>query len=86
MLQYIHTLLTTTRPITLDAYKHETDFDEKKRRTVEQIRSGRTKVQGEITDFKDRLQLARETISKFKQELEKVQREKGILDESSGFE
>ncbi len=76
--QYIHTLLTTTRPITLGAYKHETDFDDRRRQTVEQIRGARTKVQAEIGDFKDKLQLARETIGKFKQELERAQREKGI--------
>ena len=40
----MHTLLTTTRPITLDAYKHETDFEERKRKTLENIRAGKVTV------------------------------------------
>ena len=35
-------------------------------------------LQTEITDFKEKLQLARETISKFKTEIVKVQKEKGV--------
>ena len=70
-------MLTTTRPLTLDAYKHETDFEEKKKKTLESIKSGRTKVQTEITELKDKLQLAKETIARFKIEVVKTQRENG---------
>lgn len=80
--QYIHTLLTVTRPYTLNAYKHETDFDDKRRKTLELIRGGQDKIKAEITEFNGKLQLARETIAKFKLELERAQREKGILDDS----
>ncbi|XP_040570250.1 YEATS domain-containing protein 4 [Lepeophtheirus salmonis] len=71
--QYIYTLLTTTRPFTLDAYKHETDFEERRSKTKESIKTGRSKVQSEIAELKDKLALAKETISKFKSELIKTQ-------------
>lgn len=71
------TLLNTTRPMTLGAYKHETDFKEKQEKTLGTIQMGRNQVQAEITDFKDRLQLAKETIAKFKAEIAKVQKDRG---------
>ena len=40
----MYTLLTTTRAITLDAYKHETDFAERKKKTLESITEGKTTV------------------------------------------
>ena len=39
------------------------------------FQSGRIKVQAEISEFKDKLELAKETIAKFKSEISKVQRE-----------
>ncbi len=84
--QYIHTLLTTTRPYSLHAYKHETDFDERKRRTTELIRGGQDKVKAEIADFNDRLQLAKETIAKFKLELDRARREKGVGGDDTGMQ
>ena len=80
--QYIHTLLTTTRPITLDAYKHDTDFEEKKKKTLDNIKSGSTKVQSEIVQLKEKLELAKETLNKFKSELNKAQEEQGMDDDS----
>jgi len=76
--QYMQPLLTSTRPITLGAYKHETDFEEKKKNTLVAIKSGRTRIQDEIADLKSKLELAKTTISKFKVEMSKVQKEKGI--------
>jgi len=76
--QFIHPLLTSTRQISLGAYKHETDFEEKKKTTLTSIKSGRARIQGEISDLKSKLQLAKTTISKFKTEVQKVQKEKGL--------
>eukprot|EP00095_Tigriopus_kingsejongensis_P012109 snap_masked-scaffold97_size377342-processed-gene-0.1 protein:Tk12109 transcript:snap_masked-scaffold97_size377342-processed-gene-0.1-mRNA-1 annotation:"yeats domain containing protein 4" len=75
--QYINTLLTTTRCITLNAYKHETNFDEKRDKTMDSIKGGRAKVQEEITELKDKLELAKATLAQFKAELDKVSKEKG---------
>jgi len=75
---YIQPFLTATRPISLGAYKHETDFEEKKKSTLVSIKSGRSRIQAEIADLKSKLELAKTTISKFKQEVHKAQKEKGI--------
>ena len=39
------------------------------------FQNGRIKVQSEISDFKDKLELAKETIAKFKTEIARVQRD-----------
>jgi len=76
--QFIHPLLTSTRQISLGAYKHETDFEDKKKTNLSSIKSGRARIQGEISDLKCKLELAKSTITKFKSELNKVQKEKGL--------
>ena len=76
--QYIQPLLTTTRPLSLGAYKHETDFEEKKKTTLAAIKSGRTKIQAEIADMKSKLELAKTTTTKFREEIKKAQKEKGV--------
>ncbi|KAH8279799.1 hypothetical protein KR054_005935 [Drosophila jambulina] len=53
---------------------HDTDFEEKKTKTLENIVNVKQKVKVEIVTLKDKLKLARETISKFKAELAKVQK------------
>ncbi|XP_033246627.1 YEATS domain-containing protein 4-like isoform X1 [Drosophila miranda] len=53
---------------------HDTDFEEKKTKTLDNIVNVKKKVKGEILTLKDKLKLARETISKFKAELAKVQK------------
>lgn len=76
--QYIQPLLTSTRPLSLGAYKHETDFEEKKKTALVSVKSARTKIQGEITDMKAKLELAKTTITKFKEEIQKAQKEAGM--------
>jgi len=73
--QYMYTLLTTTRKLTLSAYKHETNVEERRDKSLVKIKNGRIKVQSEISDFKDKLELAKETIAKFKTEIARVQRD-----------
>ncbi|KAH8238965.1 hypothetical protein KR038_010561 [Drosophila bunnanda] len=53
---------------------HDTDFEEKKTKTLNNIVNVKQKVKVEIVTLKDKLKLARETISKFKAELAKVQK------------
>merc|ERR1719232_103504 len=76
--QQIHPMLTMTRQISLGAYKHETDFEDKKKTSLSSIKTARSKVQAEIAEMKSKLELAKTTSSKFKDEIMKVQKEKGL--------
>ena len=60
------------------AYKHETDFDDKKKTCLVSIKNARTKVQAEIAEMKIKLELAKTTNTKFKDEILKAQKEKGL--------
>jgi len=76
--QFIQPLLTTTRPLSLGAYKHETNFEEKKKNSLVAIKAGRSKIQAEIADMKSKLELAKTTAVKFREEIKKAQKEKGL--------
>ncbi|PSN32407.1 YEATS domain-containing protein 4 [Blattella germanica] len=65
--------LTTTRQISHGPWKHETDFEEKKEKTLQSIVNAKNKIRHEISDLKERLKLAKETIIKFKAEITKIQ-------------
>ncbi|XP_032513594.2 YEATS domain-containing protein 4 [Danaus plexippus] len=71
--QLMQHLLNNIKPITNGQWTHDTDFEEKKEKTLEKIISAQGKVRGEISELKDKLQLAKETISKFKEEIAKLQ-------------
>lgn len=47
--------------------------EEKKEKTLERIIAAQAKVRNEISELKEKLQLAKETISKFKEEIAKAQ-------------
>lgn len=66
-------LLTSCRQLTLGPYKHETDFEEKKEKTLSAILSAKNKIRLEITDLKERLKVARETIARFREEIVKAE-------------
>lgn len=66
-------LLTTTRQLSHGTWKHETDFEEKKERTLQNILNAKNKIRYEIGDLKERVKLAKETIVKFKAEITKLQ-------------
>uniref|UniRef100_A0A1B6G4R2 YEATS domain-containing protein 4 n=1 Tax=Cuerna arida TaxID=1464854 RepID=A0A1B6G4R2_9HEMI len=66
---FMQHLLTTTRQITMGPWKHDTDFEEKKDMTLANIIAAENKIRPEITELKERLKLAEETISKFKAEI-----------------
>lgn len=64
-------LLTSTRQLTLSSYRHETDFEEKKEKTLQSIMTAKNKVRLEIEDLKERLKLAKSTIARYKDEISK---------------
>uniref|UniRef100_A0AAY5L6U2 YEATS domain-containing protein n=1 Tax=Esox lucius TaxID=8010 RepID=A0AAY5L6U2_ESOLU len=73
-------LLTTSRQLTLGAYKHETEFAELELRTREKLEAAKKKTSQEITDLKDRLKASRETINFLKGEIRKLEDEDQIKD------
>ncbi|KAI8120937.1 YEATS domain-containing protein 4 [Lucilia cuprina] len=72
--QLMQHFLMNVQPLTNGAYTHDTDFEAKKQKTLENILDVKHKVKGEINTLKDKLKLARETIAKFKAELAKIQK------------
>ncbi|XP_075160251.1 YEATS domain-containing protein 4 Gas41 [Haematobia irritans] len=72
--QLMQHFLMNVQPLTTGTYTHDTDFETKKQKTLENIIDVKQKVKGEINTLKDKLKLARETITKFKMELAKVQK------------
>ncbi|XP_005181237.1 YEATS domain-containing protein 4 [Musca domestica] len=72
--QLMQHFLMNVQPLTNGPYTHDTDFETKKQKTLENIIDVKQKVKGEINTLKDKLKLARETIAKFKTELSKVQK------------
>ncbi|XP_077290535.1 YEATS domain-containing protein 4 Gas41 [Arctopsyche grandis] len=71
--QMMQQMLVSVKPITHGAWTHDTDFEEKKEQALHKIINAKGKVQTEITELKDKLKLARETIVKFKDEISKLQ-------------
>ncbi|XP_065085009.1 YEATS domain-containing protein 4 [Ochlerotatus camptorhynchus] len=71
--QLMQQLLTNVQPVTGGSWKHDTDFEDKKVQSLENIIETKGKVKTEISLLKDKLKLARETIAKFKAEMAKVQ-------------
>ncbi|CAH1773060.1 unnamed protein product [Owenia fusiformis] len=69
----MHQALTTTRPLTLGTYRHETDVDEKKTKTLEAITSAKSKIRNEISELNERLKQNKEGIAKFRTEIQKLQ-------------
>ncbi|XP_017769589.1 PREDICTED: YEATS domain-containing protein 4 [Nicrophorus vespilloides] len=70
--QLMQHLLTNTKQLTLDQWEHNTDFEERKNKTMKTISDMRVRVRNEILVLKNRLKLAKETITQFK-EIAKVQ-------------
>lgn len=68
----LYQLLTNTRQLTLGPYKHETDFEEKKTKTVNAILSAKSKIQQEIANLKEKLKVSKETIAKYQEEISKL--------------
>uniref|UniRef100_A0A671VVL6 YEATS domain containing 4 n=1 Tax=Sparus aurata TaxID=8175 RepID=A0A671VVL6_SPAAU len=66
-------LLTTSRQLTLGAYKHETEFNELEQRTKEKMEVAKRRTSQEITELKDKLKASRENINHLKAEIRKLE-------------
>uniref|UniRef100_A0A3P8VF42 YEATS domain containing 4 n=1 Tax=Cynoglossus semilaevis TaxID=244447 RepID=A0A3P8VF42_CYNSE len=66
-------LLTTSRQLTLGAYKHETEFGEQEQKTKEKMESAKKKTSQEIAELKDKLKASRENINHLKAEIRKLE-------------
>uniref|UniRef100_A0AAQ4QW50 YEATS domain-containing protein n=1 Tax=Gasterosteus aculeatus aculeatus TaxID=481459 RepID=A0AAQ4QW50_GASAC len=66
-------LLTTSRQLTLGAYKHETEFNELEQRTKEKMEAAKKRTSQEITELKDKLKASRENINHLKAEIRKLE-------------
>ncbi|CAL8078173.1 unnamed protein product [Orchesella dallaii] len=64
--RYMKSLLDSVVPLTLDEYKHETDFEEKKKSSMAKIAAAKEQVRAEIQELKEKLKLSRETIEQVK--------------------
>lgn len=71
--QLMQHYLTNISPLTDGPWTHDTDFDAKKEKTMDTINDAKQRVKTDINLLKDKLKLARETIAKFKNEVNKVQ-------------
>ena len=69
----MHSLLTATRQLTLGAYKHETDFEEKRKFTADKLTSTKNQVQTEIREYKERLKSIRANIDNLREEIKKLE-------------
>ncbi|XP_067658767.1 YEATS domain-containing protein 4-like [Haliotis asinina] len=64
-------LLNNVRLMPVGTYKHETDFDEKKERTLTNILSAKNKIRYEISELNERLKQSKELIQQFKDDIMK---------------
>uniref|UniRef100_A0A5F9C160 YEATS domain containing 4 n=1 Tax=Oryctolagus cuniculus TaxID=9986 RepID=A0A5F9C160_RABIT len=78
-------LLTTSRQLTLGAYKHETEFAELEVKTREKLEAAKKKTSFEIAELKERLKANRETINCLKNEIRKLEEDDQTKD-INGFE
>ncbi|KAL3861614.1 hypothetical protein ACJMK2_007639 [Sinanodonta woodiana] len=69
----MHQLLTNPRPIAVGPYKHETDFEERKEKTLNSILAAKKKIRYEITELNDRLKQKKETIQKLKKQISQLE-------------
>jgi len=75
----MHQLLTQQRPVTLGAYKHETDFEEKKEKNMAAVMAAKTKIRSDIQQASEQLKVSKEEINKLKQEIANIEAGGGCL-------
>ncbi|CAG9833340.1 unnamed protein product [Diabrotica balteata] len=71
--QLMHHLLTNVKHLPVSRWDHNTNFEEKKEKTLKSILEAKQKIRNEILNLKNKLKLAKETISSFKEEIAKSQ-------------
>ncbi|XP_077998495.1 YEATS domain-containing protein 4-like [Glandiceps talaboti] len=81
--QMMQQLLTTTRQLTLGPHKHETDFEEVERKTVNSVQSAKKKIRFEITELNERLKQSKEAIQQFREEIKKLEDQEQDREEMS---
>ena len=64
-------------------HKHETNFDDRKSKMMTAIQSGRSGIQSEIVKLRQKLLLAKDIISKFKQEIERAESDSAASESTS---
>lgn len=69
----MQTLLSSPHQLTMGPWKHDTDFDEKKEKTLQNIVSAKGEIKKEINVMKEKLKLYKEATAKLKTEISKVQ-------------
>lgn len=70
--QVMQQMLTNVRPIMMGTYRHETDFEEKREKTVNNILNAKNKIRYEIAELNERLKQSKEVIQKYKNEILKI--------------
>ncbi|KAK3099191.1 hypothetical protein FSP39_000791, partial [Pinctada imbricata] len=78
----MHQLLTTTRAVSIGTYKHETDFEDKKVKTLGKIVSAKSKIRYEIQELNDRLKKKKESIQTLKEQIEKLDDTDGLIEDT----
>ncbi|CAG7717111.1 unnamed protein product [Allacma fusca] len=76
-------LIDSIRPMSSLVWKHEVDFEDKKKTSSAAIAEARGKVKVEIQDLKEKLKIAKETIAALKDAVANVQRENNESNPSS---
>ncbi|KAF2355102.1 YEATS protein [Trinorchestia longiramus] len=71
----MHQLLLNCPKLTLGEYCHYTDFETKKKKTLENIALGKEKVNQEIMDLRAKIQIAKDTLVEFKEKFSEAQAE-----------
>ena len=72
-------VLNETNGTTQSIGRHETDFEEKKERTLQAIINAKNKVRHEISDLKERLKKSQDTIAKYKEEIAKAESKGAVV-------
>ncbi|KAH3819120.1 YEATS domain-containing protein 4-like [Dreissena polymorpha] len=65
-------LLNGTRSLSIGAYKHDTDFEEKKEKSLVKIENAKRKIRYEIGELTERLKQKKLTIQNLKDEITKL--------------
>jgi len=69
----MQTLLSSPHQLTMGPWKHDTDFDEKKEKTLQNIMNAKIEIKKEINSLKEKLKIYKEATAKFKTEIASVQ-------------
>ncbi|GFO21999.1 dolichyl-diphosphooligosaccharide--protein glycosyltransferase 48 kda subunit [Plakobranchus ocellatus] len=70
-------MLANTSSLGVSSHKHETDFDEKKERTINKISNAHGKIRYEIDQMNEKLKKSKDAIAKMKKEIAKL--EEGVI-------